>query len=155
MSSFDEYREQIKSEARFKLSVLLAHIVENPKITVPELAKLMYTTNQPVDHWLQDISDFIEIEKVKYNGRLIRGFTAINLDKYNWGEKYKRSNDPRRDYFMNKYKDLPEELREAIFTGKISPDVVRVFNEGDLDHCYSPQKTKREFGGIPSIMGEL
>ena len=155
MSNFKEYNEQVKSESRFKLSVLIGHIVENPGITTPELAKLMYTTNQAIDHWMQDITDYIEISKVKYNNRTIRGFTAINLDKYNWGEKYRRSDDPRREYFMDKYKDLPVELRESIFAGKISKDVVRVYHEGDLDHCYSPQKTKREFGGIPSIMGEL
>ena len=81
MSNFSEYNEQVKSESRFKLSVLLAHIAENPKITVPELAKLMYTTNQAIDHWMQDITDYIETSKVKYNNRTIRGFTAINLDK--------------------------------------------------------------------------
>lgn len=155
MSNFAEYNQQVKNEARFKLSVLMGHIVENPKITVPQLAKLMYTTSQAIDHWVQDILDFLHIEKVKYNNRTIRGFTAINLDKYNWGEIYKRSDDPRRDYFMDKYKDLPAELREAIFTGKISQDVVRVYHEGDLDHTYKPQKTKREFTGIPSLMGEL
>lgn len=155
MSSFDEYREQIKSEARFKLSVLLAHIAENPKITVPELARLMYTTNQAIDHWMQDITDYIETSKVKYNNRTIRGFTAINLDKYNWGERYKRSDDPRREYFMDKYKDLPVELREAIFAGKISKDVVRVYHEGDLDHTYTPHKPKKAEYGIPSLMGEL
>ena len=155
MSSFDEYREQIKSEARFKLSVLLGYIAENPKITTPELAKLMFTTSQAIDHWIQDILDYVEIEKVKYNNRMIRGFTAINLDKYNWGERYRKCDDPRREYFMDKYKYLPVELREAIFTGKISRDVVRVYHEGDLDHTYKPHKPKRSEYGVPSIMGEL
>lgn len=155
MSNFKEYNEQVKSESRFKLSVLIGHIVENPGITTSELAKLMYTTNQAIDHWIQDILDYVKIEKVKYNGRMIRGFTAINLDKYNWGELYRLSDDPRRDYFMDKYKDLPVDLREAIFAGKISRDIVRVYHEGDLDHTYTPHKPKKAEYGIPSLMGEL
>ena len=155
MSNFADYNEKVKSESRFKLSVLFGHIIENPNITTPELAKKMYTSNQGIDHWLQEILDFVKFTKVKYNNRTIRGLVAINTDKFYWSKTYKESNDPRRDYFDDKFKDLPVELRDAIFAGKISSDIVRVYKEGDLEHTYKPQRMKREFGGIPSMMGEL
>lgn len=155
MSNFAEYNEKVKSESRFKLAVLFGHIIENPNITVPELAKKMYTHTQAVDHRLKEILDFVEFTKVKYNNRTIRGLVAINTDKFYWGKTYKQSNDPRRDYFDDKYKDLPVELRNAIYSGKISSDIVKVYKEGDLEHTYQPQRMKREFGGIASTMGEL
>lgn len=155
MSNFSEYNEQVKSEARFKLAVCYGHIVENPSITTSKLAKLMYTTSQTIDHWVVNLIDYLDVKKVKENNRLVRGFTAINTDKFNWGEIYRNSDDPRRTYFMDKFKELPEHLREAIFIGKISSDIVRVYNEGDLDHCDTPRKLKKSEYGIPSIMGEL
>ena len=158
MSNFADYNEQVKDIARFKTSVLYQHIIDNPGITTTQLAKAMYTNAQTIDHIVVNIlamGEFLEIKKVVYNGRTMRGYKAINVNKYNFGDIFKRSKDWKRDYFELKYKDLPEHLKDAIFTGKISSDIVSVYHEGDLDHTYKPHKMKREFVGIPSTMSDL
>ena len=118
------------------------HIVSNPGITTAEIGKLMYCNHQTMDHYIKHIEHALNIEKGVLNGKVCRFYFADNPKTYEWGSVYKRTTDPLRLYFERKFKDLPEHLKEPIFTGKIDASIVRSFNEGDLDHCYNPHKPK-------------
>lgn len=141
-NTFEEYNLEMQRQAKFKQSVCFGHIIENPGINTNQLAKLMYCNMQTVNHYLKHLDQFLKVEKESVDGRITRVFYPKKLNQYDWGTVYKRTDDPRRKYFEDKYKDLPEHLKEAIFTGKIDASIVRVFNEGDLDHCYVTPKRK-------------
>ena len=143
-NTFAEYNEEKQRKAKFYQSVCYSHIIENPGVTANELAKLMFCQRQTIDHYLKRLDGFTKTKKVAGFKKQVHTYYAHNQDKFDWGSMYKKAKDPKREYFEDKFRDLPEHLKEPIFTGKIDASIVRSFNEGDLDHCYTVPKRKEQ-----------
>jgi hypothetical protein len=121
-----------KETTAFNCSVLYQHIIDGQK-SVNQLAKLMFINKVLVwEHcqWLE-MNNFVKIDMMK-QVRQVKGYTAINVDKYVWPKSYLKSKDPRKEYFDKYfYPNINESLRQAIFEGRISPDIIKVHNRVD------------------------
>ena len=122
-------------ENAFNRCVTFQYIINGPK-TISELCEIMRTYPSIIwEHckWLQD-NNFVTWEKVRRQGKgqAATEFTAINIDSFPWSKTYLRSADPLRDYFNNSlYPNLEPKLRDAIYEGRISKDVVKQYSRKD------------------------
>jgi len=116
----------------FNRCIAFQYIIDSPK-TINELCDLMYTYPTIIwEHckWFQN-NGFVTSSKRKGNeiSRAVLEFTAVDIDDFPWSKIYLKSKDPRRDYFnQNLYPHLESNLRDAIYEGRISKDVVKQYN---------------------------
>ena len=98
-NTFAEYNEEKQRKAKFYQSVCYSHIIENPGVTANELAKLMFCQRQTIDHYLKRLDGFTKTKKVAGFKKQVHTYYAHNQDKFDWGSMYKKSKDPKREYF--------------------------------------------------------
>ena len=141
-----------RESTSFNRAIAMQHIMDGTK-SIDKLSKLMFIHHQMAwEHlkWLY-INGFAKITMIR-ESRSVKAYEAINADKFVWCKSYLASENPRRDYFDKMvYPDLHKELRDAIFEGRINPDVVKTYNRSETvawDLTY-----KRDFhGGFKSSM---
>jgi hypothetical protein len=141
-----------RESTSFNRAIAMQHIMDGAK-SVKTLAKAMFISEVSAWEHLQWIylNDFAKIKMIR-ESRRVKAYEAINAEKFVWCKSYLASENPRRDYFDKMvYPDLHRELRDAIFEGRISPDVVKTYNRSETvawDLTY-----KRDFhGGFKSSM---
>lgn len=137
MSNF-AYANKIKFEKReFVKSVMYSYIVESPK-TTRELMKLMNLSETVVFMHTNAMEEdgFLTYEKtfVGDKGYIYKKYSAINQENYPWSPRYLKSEDARKEYFDSLYPDIHKELRDAIYEGRISRDIIRLHKESDSPH---------------------
>jgi len=152
MRKENSHNKKIKEVVAFNHAIAFQHIIDSPK-SVEELAKAMFMTEISAwDYlvWLER-SGFATVTKAK-RIRLVKVYSAANIDKYKWPKAYTESKDPQRDYFDKVvYPDLHKELRDAIFEGRISADVVKVYNRAATERWALNYKADYH-GGFQSTM---
>jgi hypothetical protein len=129
MRKENNYNLMKKEATSFNRAIAMQHIIDGPK-TVKQLAEIMFINDLSAFEILQYLEafKFAVAEKVKVV-RLVKAYSAINVDKFPWCRSYVASENPRRDYFDKMvYPNLHKELRDAIFEGRISKDVVKTYN---------------------------
>ena len=115
----------------FNRCVAFQYIVDSPK-TINELCNLMYTYPAIIwEHckWFQE-NGFVTSTKRKQKGcgSAATEFSAVDIEDFPWSKTYLKSKDPRRDYFNESlYPNLESNLRNAIYEGRISKEVVKQY----------------------------
>ena len=121
MRKENNYNLMMREATSFNRAITMQHIIDGPK-TVKALAKAMFISEVMAwQHlsWLYT-NEFAKSTMVK-NYRMVKAYTAINVDKYKWPKSYLASDDPRRDYFDKMiYPNITKELRDAIYEGACS-----------------------------------
>ena len=134
-SNFDAANEVTAQKLAFNRAVMYSLIINEHK-TAQELAKLMFFSTASAFKyckWLEAYG-FVEIITIKGKKGTAHAYKAKNNNKYPYPKGYLESKNPRRDYFDAIYPNIHEELRDAIFDGKISPNVVKTHLESDVIH---------------------
>jgi hypothetical protein len=152
MRKENSHNKKIKEVSAFNRAIAFQHIIDGSK-SVQELAKAMFISEILAwDHlvWFEK-NEFATVTKAK-RIRVVKVYAAANIDKYKWPKAYKNSKNPQRDYFDKVvYPDLHKELRDAIFEGRISADVVKVYNRADTERWALNYKSDYH-GGFQSTM---
>ena len=155
MRKENNYNLMMREATSFNRAITMQHIIDGPK-TVKALAKAMFISEVMAwQHlsWLYT-NEFAKSTMVK-NYRMVKAYTAINVDKYKWPKSYLASDDPRRDYFDKMiYPNITKELRDAIYEGRISPDVVKTYNRADTQRWELNYKRDYHGGFQSSMNGE-
>lgn len=144
-----------KETTAFNRAVLFQHIIDGQK-SVKDLVQLMFTSHVLVwEHckWLEE-NKFVKIDMIK-QVRQVKAYSAINVDKYVWPKSYLKSKDPRRQYFDRVvYPNVHQELRDAIYEGRISGDIVKVHNRSETVAWELNYKSNYHGGFQSSMNGE-
>lgn len=144
MSNFALANKVTAQKLAFNRAVLYSHIIDEHK-TCQELAKLMFfSTASAFSYckWLESYG-YVKATPVKGKKGIAQAYKATNVDRFPWPKGYVESKDPRRDYFDAIYPDIHKELRDAIFDGKISPDVVRTHKESNVTSHDKPKLNRK------------
>ena len=142
-SNFAAANEITAQKLAFNRAVMYSLIIDEHK-TTQELAKLMFFSTASAFKyckWLQSYG-FVEAITIKSKKSTAQAYKAKNQDKYPYPKAYLESKNPRRDYFDSLYPYIHKELLDAIYEGRISPDVVRTHLESDVTH-HDEQKLDR------------
>ena len=132
MSNFALANEVTAQRMAFNRSVMYSLILDEHK-TCQELAKLMFFSVATAFKYCKWLESYGFVQSIAVEGKkgMAQAYKAKNADKFLWGKLYTESKDPRREYFDALYPDIHKELRDAIYDGKISPDIVRTHRESD------------------------
>jgi len=155
MKKQTNYNLMMKEATSFNRAIAMQHIIDGPK-SIKKLAELMHTSHILAWQHLQWLyaNDFAKCTMIK-EGRKVKAFQGINEDKFNWCKSYLASENPRRDYFDKMiYPEIHQELRDAIFEGRISADVVKTYNRADTQRWELNYKPDYHGGFQSSMNGE-
>lgn len=155
MRKNNNYNLMMRESTSFNRAVAFQHILNGTK-SVKALAKAMYISEILAwEHlsWLYD-NEFAKVSMVR-EYRSVKAYTGINADNYVWPKSYLASENPKRDYFDKMvYPDLHKELRDAIFEGRISQDIVKTYNRADTVKWELNYKPDYHGGFQSSMNGE-
>ena len=135
MSNFAAANEVTAQKVAFNRAVMYSLIIDEHK-TCQELAKLMFFSTASAFSYCKWLESYGYVKCIPVKGKkgIAQAYKATNVDKFPWPKGYLESKDPRRDYFDAIYPDIHKELRDAIFEGRISADVVRTHKESDVTY---------------------
>jgi len=135
MSNFAAANEVTAQRVAFNRTVMYSFIIDEHK-TAQELAKLMFFSTASAFSYCKWLESYGYIKAISVKGKkgVSQAYKATSPDKYPYPKCYLESKDPRRDYFDSIYPHIHKELRDAIYEGRISPDVVRTHFESDVTH---------------------
>lgn len=154
MSNFASANEATARKLAFNRAVMYSLIIDDYK-TAQELAKLMFFSTASAFKyckWLESYG-FVKAIAVKGKKGIAQAYKAHNPDKFPWPKGYLESKDPRKDYFDSLYPDLHKELRDAIYEGRISHEIVRTHREADVTyHDERKLNRKLDSGYLTSSM---
>jgi hypothetical protein len=129
MKKLNNHNLMMRESTSFNRAIAMQHVIDGPK-TVKALAKAMFISEVIAwQHlsWLYT-NEFAKATMVR-EFRMVKAYEAINAQHYVWPKSYLASNDPRRDYFDKMiYPNITKELRDAIYEGRISPDIIKTYN---------------------------
>jgi hypothetical protein len=154
MSNFAASNEITAQKLAFNRAVMYSLIIDEHK-TCQELAKLMFFSTASAFKyckWLESYG-FVKAIAVKGKKGIAQAYKAHNPDKFPWPKGYLESKNPRKEYFDSLYPDIHKELRDAIFEGRISHEVVRTHRESDVTwHDERKLNRKLDRGYLTSSM---
>ena len=141
----------------FNRAIAYSYLLDGPR-TKMELTKLMDVVEYTITeycNWLEE-NGFIQSEYQKIKNRANKIYTATGKQDYPWPKRYTDSKDPRRDYFDLIYSNIHKELRDAIYEGRISRDIIRTHKEINSPHWEFKKLDKKLDGGYltSSMAGE-
>ncbi len=119
----------------FNRAIAYSYLLEAPR-TKMELTKLMDVVEYTVTeycNWLE-LNGFIIADYQKIKNRANKIYTATDKKDYPWPARYLKAKDPRKDYFDLIYANIHKELRDAIYEGRISRDIIRTHKEISSPH---------------------
>ena len=154
MSNFASANEATARKLAFNRAVMYSLIIDEHK-TCQELAKLMFFSTASAFSYCKWFERYNYVKSIDVKGKkgMAKAYKAFNIDKFPWPKGYLESKDPRRDYFDGIYPDIHKELRDAIYEGRISPDVVRTHKESDVtQHDNKKLDRKLDRGYLTSSM---
>lgn len=154
MSNFAAANEVTAQKLAFNRAVMYSLIIDSHK-TCQELAKLMFFSTATAFKYCKWLEGYGHVKAIAVKGGrgMAQAYKATNPDKFPWPKCYLESKDPRREYFDGLYPDIHKELREAIYEGRISPDVVTTHRESDVTwHDERKLNRKLDRGYLTSSM---
>ena len=154
MSNFAAANEVTAQKLAFNRAVMYSLIIDSHK-TCQELATLMFFSTATAFKYCKWLESYGHVEAIAVKGKkgMAQAYKARNPDKFPWPKCYLESNDPRRDYFDGLYPDIHKELRDAIYEGRISTDVVKTHRESDVTwHDERKLNRKLDRGYLTSSM---
>ena len=135
MSNFALANEATAQKLAFNRAVMYSLIIDEHK-TAQQLAKLMFFSTATAFKYCKWLEGYGHVKAIAVKGGrgMAQAYKATNPDKFPWPKCYLESKDPRRDYFDSLYPDIHKELRDAIYEGRISRDIIRLHKESDSPH---------------------
>lgn len=153
-----EKAHKIKEESRaLNIAVMYLHLKDEPAIAV-ELARKMNLT----PHIITEYCKHLEAEGYVWSKFVSEGRARSKLyhttekDNFPWPKQCKDLTNLKRAYFDANYPGIHKELRDAIYEGRISPDIIRTHKELETDHWDIPKKDGSKYRGNfqSSLSGE-
>jgi DNA-binding MarR family transcriptional regulator len=149
---------KLKDETRsFNRAVVYSHLNDSPSFA-SDLARRMNLAPHTITEYCKHLEETGYISSVIVNKEMTRVKMYFKTDKedYPWPAKIKKSDNIQREYFNQSYPGIHQALLDAIYEGRISPDVIRSHKELDTDHWVIPKKDGSQYRGNfqSSLSGE-
>lgn len=153
-----EKAHKIKEESRaLNIAVVYLHLKDEPHLAV-DLARRMNLT----PHIITEYCKHLEAEGYVWSKFISQGkgrsklYHTTDKDNFPWPKDCKDLTNLKRAYFDANYLGIHKELRDAIYEGRISPDIIRTHKELETDHWDIPKKDGAKYRGNfqSSLSGE-
>lgn len=153
-----EKAHKLKEESRaLNLAVVYLHLKDEPSIAVNLAIKMNLTP-----HIIMEYCRHLETEGYLWSEFIAEGRARSKLyhttekDNFPWPKQCKDLTNLKRAYFDANYPGIHQELRDAIYEGRISPDIIRSHKELETDHWVIPKKDGAKYRGNfqSSLSGE-
>jgi hypothetical protein len=132
----------------FNQAVVYSHITDGPKY-IKELSIKMNLAAFRIAEYCKYLEQEGYIKsslKVKGKKRF-KMYSKTDKENFSWPAKVKNSVDIKREYFNKSYPGIHESLLDAIYEGRISPDIIKSHRELDTDHWVIPKKDESKYRG--------
>jgi DNA-binding MarR family transcriptional regulator len=141
----------------FNQAVVYSHITDGPKF-VADIARRMNLATHTITEYCKFLEEqgYIRSVLVSKDMTRVKMFFKTEKENFPWPAKVKNSADIKREYFNKSYPGIHQALLDAIYDGRISPDVIKSHRELDTDHWVIPKKDGAKYRGNfqSSLSGE-
>ena len=149
---------KLKEENRaFNRAVVYSHLNDAPCFAA-ELGRRMNLTPHTITEYCKQLEEqgYARAEWVIDGMARFKLYHKTDKENYPWPEKCKKSTNIKREYFDASYPGIHQALRDAIYEGRISPDIIRSHKELETDHWVIPKKDGSKYRGNfqSSLSGE-
>jgi DNA-binding MarR family transcriptional regulator len=149
---------KLKEESReFNRAVVYSHINDAPSFA-SDIARRMNLAPHTITEYCKHLEEtgYVRCVLVSKDMTRVKMYFKTEKEDYPWPAKVKNSVDIKREYFNQSYQGVHQALLDAIYEGRISPDVIRSHKELETDHWVIPKKDGSQYRGNfqSSLSGE-
>lgn len=140
--------KMLQENKAFNRAVVYSHLNDGPVYTA-DLVKKMNLSLQAVTEYCNYLEEQGYAKSVFSNEGKSRFkvFHKTDKENYPWPEKVKDRDNIKREYFDKSYPGIHKSLLDAIYEGRISPDVIKTHKELDAAHWEMPKKDNSKYRG--------
>ena len=149
--------EAANENRSFNHAVTYSHITDGPKY-VEDIARRMNLATHTIREYCNFLEDagYISSTLISKDMTRCKMYSKTDKENYPWPAKVKNSADIKREYFNKSYPGIHQTLLDAIYDGRISPDVIKTHKEEHSPHWVIPKKDGSKYRGNfqSSLSGE-
>jgi DNA-binding Lrp family transcriptional regulator len=150
-------RKAQEEKRKFNQAVVYSHITDSPK-SIADISRRMNLAQHTITEYCKHLESegYIRSVLVSKDNTRFAMFFKTDKENFPWPAKVKKSANIQREYFDQSYPNIHKELLDAVYEGRISPDVIRTHRELDTDHWVIPKKDGSRYRGNfqSSLSGE-
>lgn len=130
----------------FNRAVVYSHLNDGPCFITDLVRKMNLTLTT-----ITEYCNYLEKEGYARSEFSIQGkarfkvFFKTDKENYPWPASVKKSANIQREYFDKSYPGIHKELLDAIYDGRISPDVIKSHRELNAPHWEIPKKDSSKY----------